>query len=113
MTRYLGNLTYNEVTIANGQTTSGAIDLQGLVICQIIMPAAFTSASISFTSSHNDGTYQPLYNTANTALSITIGTSRTYNIAPSDFAGCRFLKIVSAGAEGGSRTIGIITREAM
>lgn len=113
MTRYLGNLTYNEVSIANGQTVSGAIDLQGLVICQIIMPSAFTGTAITFQSSINDGTYQALYNSANTQMSITVATSRSYNIAPTDFAGCRFLKLVSGSAEGGSRTIGIVTREAM
>jgi len=76
------------------------------------MPAAFTGAAITIQSSHNDGTYQALYNTGNTALSITVGTSRTYNIAPIDFAGVRFLKIVSGSAEGAARTIGLITREA-
>lgn len=114
MTRYLGNLTYNIVTIANGATTSGAIDLQGLVLCQIQIPSAFTGAAITFSSCNDEtGTYQVLYNTANTALSITVGTSRSYNIAPIDFAGCRFLKIISGSSEGSSRTIGLVTREAM
>lgn len=112
MTRYLGNLTYNNATIAISTTTSGAIDLQGLALCQIVMPSAFTGASITFTSSHNDGTYQALYNSSNTQLSITVGTSRTYNINPADFAGVRYLKIVSASSEAAARTIGLITREA-
>lgn len=113
MTQYLGNFTYSEVTISNGQTVSNAVDLKGQVIVQIIMPSAFTGTAITFQSSHNDGTYQALYNSSNTQLSITIGTSRTYNINPSDFAGCRYFKVVSGSAEGAARVIGIVTREAM
>lgn len=112
MTRYLGNLTYNEVTIASGQTVSGAIDLQGLVLVQIIMPAAFTGTAITFQSSINDVTYQALYNSSNSQMSITVAASRNYNIAPVDFAGCRYLKLVSGSAEGAGRTIGLVTREA-
>lgn len=111
MTRYLGNLTVNYVTIASGQTTSGAIDLQGLCLCQVIVPAAFTGASISFSSSPNDSTYQALYNASNTLLSLTVTQGRSYNISPQDFAGCRYLKLVSASAEGADRVIGLVTRE--
>lgn len=111
MTKYLGNLTYNTVTIASSGTTSGAIDLQGLALCQIQMPSAFTGTAITFQSSHDGTTYNALYNSANTQLSITIGTDRYYNIAAYDFAGCRYLKIVSNASEGASRTIGLVTRE--
>lgn len=115
MTQYKGNLTYNEVTIANGGTASTVIDLQGLVLVQIIMPAALTGTSITFQScpTSSGGTFQTLYNSSNTAMSITVAASRSYNIAPVDFAGVRFLKVVSGSAEGAQRTIGLVTREAV
>lgn len=112
MTQYLGNLTYNTVTIASSGTTSGAIDLQGLVLCQIQMPAAFTGTSITFQSSHDGTTYQALYDTSGNQLAVTVSTDRYINIAPTDFAGCRYLKIVSGSTEGGDRIIGLVTREA-
>jgi hypothetical protein len=111
MASNIPNFVYNEVTIANGATSSGAVDLQGRGVVQIILPAAFTGASITFTASPNDGTYQALYNTSNTALSMTVTQGRTYILAPSDLVGVRYLKLVSASAEGASRTIGIVSRE--
>lgn len=105
------NLRKSVATIASSATTSDAIDLEGLCLVQIQMPAAFTGASITFTSSHDGVTYQSLYNSSNTQYSITVAASRNYNIAPSDFAGCRFLKIVSASSEAASRSIGLIARE--
>lgn len=110
MTMYHYNLTQNTVTISNGTTTSNAIDLQGLCLVQIQTPAALTGTAITFQSSNDGVTYQPLYNDSNTQLSITVGTSRNYNIAPTDFAGCRFLKIVSNASEGSDRAITLITR---
>jgi len=112
MTRYLGNLTTNNVTITSGQTVSDALDLQGLALCGIQIPAAFTGASITFQGSYDGSTYQAIYNVSNTAYSITVGTSRTYAINPADFAGFRYVKIVSASAEGANRTIVVSTREA-
>lgn len=113
MTRYLGNLTLNSVTIASSGTTSGAIDLQGLVLCQIIMPAAFTGTGLTFSSSWDDVTYQVLYNSSNSALSLTVTASRNYDLAPQDFCGCRFLKLISGSTELGNRVIGLVTREAL
>jgi len=113
MTRYLGNLTLNFVTIAQSGTTSGAIDLQGLVLCQIILPAAFTGTGITFSSSWDDVTYQVLYNSSNAALSLTVTQGRNYNLAPQDFAGCRYLKVISGSSEAAARSVGLITREAL
>jgi len=112
MTRYLGNLTTNNVSIANGQTVSGALDLQGLALVAFQMPAAFTGTTMTFQGSFDDSTYQAIYNTSNTAYSITVAVSRTYAINPADFAGFRYVKFVSGSAEGGARTIVVSTREA-
>ncbi len=111
MTKYLGNLTYNVATIASGQTASGAIDLQGLLLCQLIMPSALTGTSISFQSSHDNVTFNDVYNDTNTQITITVAVDRTYNIDPKDFAGVRYLKIVSNASEGADRSIGVMTRE--
>ena len=111
MSMYLGNYTSRTPVISNGTTTSNAVDLLGQVLVQIQIPAAFTGTAISFQSSHDDTTYQALYNDSNTQLSITVGAGRNYNIAPTDFAGCRYLKIVSNASEGSDRSIRLILRE--
>lgn len=108
---YLGNYVSHAPVISNGTTTSGIIRMVGQVLCQIQIPAAFTGTAITFQSSHDDTTYQPLYNSANTQLSITVVAGRNYNIAPSDFAGCLFLKVVSNASEGSDRTLRLISRE--
>lgn len=111
MTQYLGNLTYNVATIGSGTTTSDAIDLQGLLVVQLIMPAALTGTAISFQSSHDNVTFQDCYNDANSLITITVAVNRTYNIDPKDFAGCRYFKIVSNASEAADRAIGIVARE--
>lgn len=99
-------------TIANGATTSNSIDLdsygsdQGLV--GLVMPAAFTGASITFNVSLDDVTYQQLFTSANAALSITVTAGKTYSFAQdfrSEIAPYRYIQIVSASSEGAARTI--------
>lgn len=111
MTMYLGNYNAHKPVISNGTTVSSRADLVGSVLTQIQIPAAFTGTAITFQSSHDDTTYQPLYNDSNTQLSITVAAGRNYNIAPTDFAGCRYLKVVSNASEGADRTVVLICRE--
>lgn len=98
------------VTIANGATVSSAIDLQGCTMCGIILPAAFTGVALTFQVSDDNVTYQAAYNTSNTALSATVAQGRSYMLTPTDFAGVRYVKLVSGSAEGAARTIKILTR---
>lgn len=98
------------VVIANGGTVSGAIDLQGLTLCGVILPSAFTGAAITFQVSDDNVTYQAAYNTSNNAMTMTVTQARTYMITPTDFAGVRYLKLVSGSAEGAERTIKLLTR---
>jgi hypothetical protein len=105
------NFVVNTVSIANGATVSSAIDLQGRGLVQVIMPAAFTGSAITFQASPDNVTFQALYNTANTALSMTVTQGRTYMISPSDLVGVRYLKLVSGSAEGAARTITLVSRE--
>lgn len=104
--------TTGNAVIPSGSTTSNAVDLGvsepdgGLV--GFVMPATFTGASITFQVSVDDNTYQALYNSSNTQISITVSASRTYGFVTdvrSVFAGWRFVKFISASSEGGARTI--------
>jgi hypothetical protein len=109
---YLNNITYETtVTIASGATTSGAVDLLGMVLVGIIMPSAFTGTSITFQASPDNSTFTAVYNSAGTQLTATVSTSRTILFSPGDFVGVRNLKLVSGSTEGGSRIITLILRK--
>lgn len=108
-------------TIANGQTTSGAIDLGGHLLCGLEMPAAFTGATVTFLASTDAIDYSrdqsgpaPVFRAvtsqAGVATSATVSASKYVAIDSSVFQGVRQLKIVSASAELAARVIGLALR---
>lgn len=104
-------------TIASGATTSNSIDLDNYATMEslmgLVMPAAFTGASISFNVSNDDSTYQQLYNSANAAVSISITAAKNYgfsNDVCQNLRPWRFIQIVSASSEGAERTITLIRK---
>lgn len=104
-------------TIPSGSTTSGSVDLSnygpdsGLV--GMVMPSTFTGASISFNVSLDDATYQPLFASGGSVLSINITAGKTYSFSQdvrSELAPYRFVQVVSASSEGASRSIGFLVK---
>ncbi len=98
------------VTIASSATTSGSIDLSGLGLIAMIMPAAFTGTTVTFQMSLDDVTYYDIYNTSNTVISATVTQGRAYMFVPGDFVGVRYLKVKSGSTEGGTRIITLVSR---
>jgi hypothetical protein len=98
--------------IANGQTTSGAVDLLGTVLVGIIMPGTFTGTSLKFqTSSSLTGTYQNVYDGAAGAdYSVTVAAGKYVAVDPTKLRGVRFLQIVSNSTEGQADTLGLVTK---
>lgn len=95
-------------TIANNATVSDGLDMGVGELVGIIMPAAFTGASITFQVSQDDSTYQALYDSSNSQVSITVSASRTYSLKQdvrANLSKWRYVKIVSASAEGAARSI--------
>lgn len=106
------NLEYTTATIANGATTSGAVDLKNKTLVGIEFPAALTGTSVSFTvARHGSTTFLPLYTSAGTRVSVTFTASSHIGLLASDFAGCEQVKIVSSASEGAERSITLISRE--
>lgn len=95
-------------TITSGQTKSAAVHALGGSIVAIETPAALTGTALSFEGSRDGSTYVPLYDETNTALSVTVGTSRGYAIPPYWFKGWTFIKVVSNAAEGADRSIVLV-----
>lgn len=95
-----------EVVIANGATTSNAVDLLGTSLLAFVTDAALNGTAFTFTASNDlAGTYVPLKRMSDgTALTAVVAVSGQYATNPADFASVRFLKIVSGTAQSGAAT---------
>lgn len=100
----------NPVVIANGATTSAALELEGHALVGIEMPSAFTGTTITFTGSLDNTTFVALYNSDGTQLSVPVSTSRMILFCPGDFVGPKWIKVVSGSTEGAARTLCLVTR---
>lgn len=98
------------LTVASGQTTSDAINCNGQGIVGVILPAALTSTSFTFTGSQDNSTFTALYNTSGTQLAVTCAVSRIVLFTPGDLIGLQYIKLVMGSSEAADRTIQVITR---
>ncbi len=102
--------TYQDVTIASGETESDAIDTSGLVIIGIETPT-LTSSTLTFKVLSRDGvTYVPVSDDAGTLYDVTISRVGYSALDPSVMVGLQQLKIVGDSAEGADRTLRIVMR---
>jgi hypothetical protein len=103
--------TTQQITIANGQTASAAIDLGGNTLVGLIIPAAFTGTALTFSASDAiDGTYSVVKGSDGASVSYTVAQGTYVVIQPAVLAGIRFLKVISGSSEGGARVIKGICR---
>jgi hypothetical protein len=103
------------VTIAAGAQNSTVANLDGLVACAIITPAAKTGDALSFLMAETEnGTFIPVKDIGGNTLSVLMATNAAeYIQLPFDLlAGIRWLKLVSDAAEGAQRTFKIVARDA-
>ena len=98
------SLIQGQTTIAASGTTSAAINMNGLSLVGIFIPAAFTGTTLTFTGSPDAATYYPVKNSSG-AVSYTVTTSEYIAINPQDFYGLQYIKIVSGSTEGSARTL--------
>lgn len=105
----IGSLLVASPVIASGQTASDVIKTNGMSLCGIKIPAAFTGTALSFQMSDSEaGTFVPVKTAVGgTALSYTVAPGQYNAIDPKYFQGIQFLKIVSGTAEGAARTLQI------
>ena len=101
----LGQIVTNTAVIPISTTTSDAITTNGLSLVGIYIPAAFTGTSLNFLVSETlGGTYVPLYNKSG-EVTYTVAPAQFLAIAPIDFYGVPFLKIVSNSSEAAARSL--------
>jgi hypothetical protein len=98
------------VTIANGQTTSDALDCINGTVVGILTPAALTGTAFTFSVSADGVTYATLYDSSGAAVSFTVAASRYVYVDPAIFAGLRYVKVISGSSEGAQRIITLVLR---
>lgn len=84
------------VTISNGTSLSAGIDLSNYgFVTGIVMPAAWDAANLTFQSSHDNSTWNNVYDDVGTEYTVTAAASRRINTTLTNFIGIRFLKVRS------------------
>jgi len=105
-------------TITSGTSLSAAISLNpGYFPCAIYMPAAWTTAGITFQVSFDGVTYYNLYKEDGTEYTLTTpAASNAIALTPGYFAGAAYIKIRSGTSgsavnQGADRSIIILQKE--
>lgn len=93
------------VTVADGGTESGVIDLNGAALVGVGLPSTFDNTTLGFTvCDTTDGTYLPLvYNegaSMGSNVSLTVAASKYVPLNPNWFLGVKFCKLVTASQTG-------------
>jgi hypothetical protein len=101
--------TQRTVSIATGQTVSGALLLGTAFPIALRIPAAFTGVTVSFQGSHDGVTYKPLFDGA-ALYAVTVTADKDVAIKQDLLSGYQWLKVVSASAEGADRTLILFLR---
>lgn len=107
--QFQNRVDYIEADIQSGTTTSQTLDLCGSSLVGIYMPAAFTGTAITFQVSVDGTNFQPMYQ-GSTQYSISVSAGRYQQIPGSDFAGIRYLQVVSGSSETGLRKLMLAVR---
>lgn len=101
-------------TIAITAATSDAKRVTGGVIVGLLMPAAFTGTTITFTASDTfGGTYGPVYDSDGNQVSLAVAASRRIGLSGTEadaLSPWPFLKIVSGSNEAAERLVKITLR---
>jgi hypothetical protein len=108
---YLGNIIHNiEATILSGQTVSEPIDMSGVTLKTLFLPAAFTGTELKFQISPDGITYYPYKNINDVDVSVTCTQGNAYGFGAIDFFSVEFLKIISNSVESADRSIILMSR---
>lgn len=104
------------VTIASGASLSAAVAFGDHVPIGIVMPAAWTAASLTFQISADGGTtFVGLYDTSGNEVTYTVSTDRYIPLDPNVWIGINHIKIRSGTAasavnQGAARVLTMVSR---
>jgi hypothetical protein len=101
------------LTIPSGQTANAAgVDLGDGMLVGFVWPAAMTGTGVTITAAPTlAGTYGSVYDTTDTIVGALTKHNDAYRaLDPAVFAGVRFVKFTSSGAEGADRVFTLLVR---
>lgn len=106
------------ITITNGQSLSGEVDLGGACLLAIELPAAFTGTVLTFQASRAPGgTFKNVYDDSGSEVSVAVGAGRMVSIdtAALMLAPYRYIKVrsgtsASPTVEGADRILYVIEK---
>jgi len=102
--------------IANGASLTDALDLGGLRLFGVVMPAAWTAANLTFQTSYDGGaTWADVYDVNGNELTATAAASRFIALDPANFAAVQRIKVRSGTAatpvaQGAARSLTLVLR---
>lgn len=120
---------HNNVVIANGEALSDAVDLWQQTVGGIIMPSAWTAATLTFQGHDGQGIFEStggageppadatgwkdIYDADGVELAVTADASRFITIAPDAFRPVRWFRVRSGSSaaavnQGAARTLGLV-----
>jgi hypothetical protein len=107
--------TTQTVTIANGASLSNEVDLETKTLIAIDMPSSWTTANLTLQASVDNSTWDNVFDSLGTEVTILAAASRFILLNPADFVSVRYLKVRSGTSgtpvnQGGARTITLIVR---
>lgn len=102
-------------TIANGTSLGPSISLGAGLPVTILMPAAWTTANLTFQISYDGTNFYNLYDDAGNEVTVTAAASEALAIDPSYFQGALYLKVRSGtngtpANQGADRILSVVTR---
>lgn len=115
---YGGDITVATATIASGASQSDVVDTQGHTSFMLLMPAAWTTAHITFLASDSpSGTFLKVMKQDGTELDVNVAASGAYALETLSPQLCiaRYIKLRSGTAsvpvnQGAERTIKVLMR---
>jgi len=67
---------FEPAIIAAAESKSAAVDLRGMTLCGVTLPAAFTGESVSFEASVDKEAFVPVYDSTGVQITVVVAASR-------------------------------------
>ena len=103
------SLEQKTVLIAASGTNSETVVGGKYAMYGLICPSALTGSAIHFEVSPGGGTFYDLYDASNAQVTVTIGTSRAYDL-PAELCSWPYWRFVSNGTEADVRSFTVVCK---
>jgi hypothetical protein len=106
---YLSRLCDNGATISAGQTVSNIVNVYGASLLALIIPAGFTSATLTFNASMDGINFYSMVDAyTGNPIQLVSSASTFARIFPTDFVGVQAFKIVSSVTQASEVNIDVV-----